>query len=83
MVTHPFLGLVALGPIDPDILRSLRTTLAKFLLLPVQVLRPQPLSPQTYHLIRQQYHSTQVLAFLIDDEEIEVFRILGLTAQDL
>jgi archaemetzincin len=83
MVKHPFLGLVALGPIDPDILRSLRTTLAKFLLLPVRVLRPKPLPLQMYHLTRHQYHSTQLLEFLTDDRETEAFRILGVTAKDL
>jgi archaemetzincin len=83
MVKHPFLGLVALGPIDPDILRSLRTTLAKFLLLPVRVLHPKPLPLQTYNSTRHQYHATQLLEFLIDDVETEAFRILGVTAEDL
>ena len=83
MVKHPFLGLVALGPIDPDILRILRAALAKILLLPVRVLRPKPMPMQTYHLTRQQYNSTQLLEFLLDDEETEAFRILGVTAGDL
>ena len=61
MVKRPFLGMVALGPIDPDILRSLRTALAKILLLPVRVLRPKPLPLQTYHVTRHQYNSTQLL----------------------
>ena len=77
------IGLVALGPIDPDILRRLRATLAKFLPLPVRVLHPMPLPPQTYHLARHQYHSTQLLEFLVDDVETEAFRILGVTAEDL
>jgi archaemetzincin len=83
MVKHPFLGLVALGPIDPDILRSLRTTLAKFLRLPVRMLRPKALPLQTYHVTRQQYHATQLLEFLKDDVETKAFRILGITAEDL
>jgi archaemetzincin len=83
MKNHSFLGLVALGPIDPDILRILRTALAKILLLPVRVLRPKPLPMQTYHFTRQQYNSTQLLEFLLDDEETEAFRILGVTAGDL
>jgi len=83
MVNYLFLGLVALGPIDPDILRILRAALAKILLLPVRVLRPKPLPMQTYHFTRQQYNSTQLLEFLLDDEETEAFRILGVTAGDL
>jgi archaemetzincin len=83
MAKHPFIGLVALGPIDPDILRSLRAALAKFLLLPVRVLRPKPLPLQTYHLMRHQYDAIQLLEFLLDDVETEAFRILGVTAEDL
>jgi len=83
MAKHPFLGLVALGPIDPDILRILRATIAKFLQLPVRVLAPKPLPPQTYHLTRHQYHAHQLLEFLLDDVETKAFRILGVTAQDL
>jgi archaemetzincin len=82
MVKQPFLGLVALGPIDPDILRSLRATLAKFLLLPVRVLRPKPLPLQTYNLTRHQYHSTQLLEYILA-EDSNAFRILGITAEDL
>ena len=82
MVKHPFLGLVALGPIDPDILQSLHTTLAKFLLLPVRVLHPKPLPPQTYHVMRHQYHATQLLEYLLGDDS-DALRILGITAEDL
>jgi archaemetzincin len=83
MAKYPFLGLVALGPVDPDILRSLRTALAKFLLLPVRVLRPKPLPLQTYNVTRHQYNAIQLLEFLLDDGETGAFRILGVTAQDL
>jgi predicted Zn-dependent protease len=80
MVKHQFVGLVALGPIDPNILRNLRTALAKFLLLPVRVLHPKPLPLQTYDSTRHQYDSTQLLEFLTNDVETEAFRILGVTA---
>jgi hypothetical protein len=62
MAKHPFIGLVALGPIDPDSLRSLRTALAK-LLLPARVLRPKPLPLHTYHLTRHQYHAASFWNF--------------------
>jgi archaemetzincin len=83
MVKHPFLGLAALGPVDPDILQRLRTKLAKILKLPVLVLPPHPLPAQTYHLTRQQYNSTQLLEFLIDHDDSKALRILGVTAGDL
>jgi archaemetzincin len=82
MSHRPFLGLVALGPIDPEILRNLRTAIAKMLFLPVRVLRPKALPLQTYHVIRDQYHSTQLLEYLLDDNS-GAFRVLGITAADL
>lgn len=83
MAKHPFLGLVALGPVDPYILRSLRTALSKFLMLPVRILRPKPLPLRTYNAVRQQYNAIQLLEFILDDVETGAFRVLGVTAQDL
>ena len=83
MAKHPFIGLVALGPIDPSILRSLRTALAKFLWLPVRVLQPKPLPPQTYNPVRDQFHAAQLLEFLLNDADSKALRILGVTAGDL
>jgi archaemetzincin len=82
MSHRPFLGLVALGPVDPEILRSLRTAISKMLSLPVRVLRPEPLPLQTYHVLRHQYHSTQLLEHLLNNDS-DAFRILGITAEDL
>lgn len=83
MSHRPFLGLIALGPIDPEILRRLRTAIGKILSLPVRVLRPQPLPLHTYHVVRHQYHSTQLLAHLLAENNSGAFRILGVTAADL
>ncbi len=82
MSHRPFLGLVALGPVDPEVLRSLRTAISKMFSLPVRVLRPKPLPLQTYHVMRHQYHSTQLLEGLLADDS-GAFRILGITAEDL
>jgi len=83
MSNRPFLGLVALGPIDPEILRRLRSAIHKILVLPVRVLRPKPLPPQAYHVVRHQYHSTQLLEYVLAEHDSEAFRILGVTAVDL
>lgn len=83
MAKYPFLGLVALGPVDPIILRRLSTTLAKFLKLPVRLLPPKPLPPEMFHLTRRQYNSTQLLEFILDHGGTEAFRILGVTSGDL
>ena len=73
-----------LGPIDPEILRRLRTAITKILHLPVRVLRPRnPLPLHTYHVVRQQYHSTQLLEYLLTENNSGAFRVLGVTAADL
>ena len=84
MPQRPFLGLLPLGPIDPQILRRLRTAITKILHLPVRVLRPlNPLPLHTYHVVRQQYHSTQLLEYLLTEDNSGAARILGVTAVDL
>jgi archaemetzincin len=83
MKRGPVLGLVPLGPVDPDLLRYLVKALAEFLPLPVRLLPPQPLPMQTYHVEREQNHSTQLLEYLLDDAQLEPFQILGITAADL
>jgi archaemetzincin len=83
MSHRAFLGLVALGPIDPEIVRRLRTAVAKILALPVRVLRPLSLPEKTFHIVRGQYHSTQILEYLLSAHESGAFRILGITAADL
>ncbi|MCK9376514.1 MAG: archaemetzincin family Zn-dependent metalloprotease [Syntrophobacterales bacterium] len=83
MPSFPFLGLVALGPVDPEILRQLRAALTKILALPARVLRPKPLPQQAYHAVRQQYHSTRLLEYLLTDDDSRAYRILGITTADL
>ena len=48
-----------------------------------QVAAPQTLPPHTYHLQRNQYHSTELLEYLLDEDHDEPFRVLGITAVDL
>ena len=83
MSHRAFLGLVALGPVDPEILRRLRTAVAKIFALPVRVLRPKPLPLTTFHVVRGQYHSTQLLEYLLAENNFGAFRILGVTSVDL
>ena len=83
MILRPFLGLVPLGDVDLQVLQHLRPAIAEFLSLPVQILSPHPLPPHTYHLHRNQYHSTQLLEYLLNNDHGEAFRVLGITAVDL
>lgn len=83
MANREFLGLVALGPVDPEIVRQMRTAIAKILGIPVRVLRPLALPEKTFHIVRGQYHSTQILEYLLSEHKSGAFRILGVTAVDL
>jgi archaemetzincin len=83
MSPRAFLGLVALGPVDPEILRRLRIPLTKFFGLPVKILKPLPLPEETRHIVRQQYHSTQLLEYLLKTDTGGALRVLGVTAVDL
>lgn len=84
MSQRPLLGLVSLGPVDPEILQHLRQPIADFLSLTVRILPPKPLPAQVYHVARDQHHSTQLLEYLLAVDDYQDFsRILGITAVDL
>lgn len=79
----PFLALVPLEPVDLQILQQVSTAIADFLSLSVRILPPQPLPPRTYHALRNQYHSTGLLEYLLHEDNGEPWRILGITGVDL
>ena len=79
----PVLGLVPLGPVDPEILRYLVKALVEFFPLSVRLLPPKPLPMQTYHVGRDQHHSTKLLEYLLADAQLDAFQVLGVTAADL
>lgn len=81
--TLPALDLVPLGPVDPDLLRRLQKAIGNFLPLPVRLLGPKPLPAHTYHAGRDQYLSTGLLEYLLQEDRDDSFRILGVTAVDL
>ena len=83
MSLRPFLGLVPLGHVDLQVLQHLRTAIAEFLSLPARILPPGPLPPHTYHLPRNQYHSTRLLEYLLSEDHDGAFRVLGITTVDL
>ena len=83
MPLRPFLGLVPLGHVDLQVLQHLGTAITEFLSLPVRILPPKPLPPHTYHLPRNQYHSTGLLEYLLSEDHDEAFRVLGITTVDL
>jgi archaemetzincin len=72
-----------LGPVDPEILRHVRTAIAELLNLPVEILPSKPLPPQALHVARNQHHSTQLLEYLLAGDPAESARVLGITAVDL
>lgn len=79
----PAIDLVPLGPVDADILRKLRKALAHHLPLTIRLRDPKPLPPHTYHAVRDQYLSTGLLEFLLQEDDGQACRILGITGVDL
>lgn len=72
-----------LGPVDPDLLRRLQKSLSRHLPLTIRILPSKPLPPQAYHVVRHQYHSTGLLEYLLNNDDEDSYRILGVTAADL
>jgi archaemetzincin len=83
MPPFPSIGLVPLGPVDPVILRRLKTALARILHLSVRLLKARELPSHTYHIVRKQHNSTQLLEYLIEDLPPGLFKVLGVTGVDL
>ncbi|MFP3868282.1 MAG: archaemetzincin family Zn-dependent metalloprotease [Desulfobacteraceae bacterium] len=79
----PGIGIIPLGQVDPKLLRYLKTELSKVLPLPVQTLKARPIPTHTYHIVRQQYNSTQLLEYLLEGQQPGLFKILGITGVDL
>lgn len=51
--------------------------------MPVQLLTVRELPSHTYHIVRQQHHSAQLLEYLLEDLPPGLFKILGITGVDL
>lgn len=76
--------MVPLEAVDQEILRYLSTAIAELLSLTVQILPPKPLPFNTYHIVRNQHYSTQLLEYLLARDDLdEPFRMLGITSVDL
>ncbi len=76
--------LLPLGPVDPVLLRRLRQSLRKILHLPVKI-APLALAlpASAWHPGRKQYHSTELLAHILQAIGPYHGKILGVTMADL
>ena len=83
MSRPPFLGLVPLNPVDLELPPQLCPGIGDFFPLPVAILPPKLLPSHTHHLVRDQYHSTQLLEYLLKENDDESLRVLGITGVDL
>lgn len=83
MAPRPGIGIVPLGPVDPVILRRLKTALPKILHLPARLLNARELPSHTHHIMRLQHHSTPLLEYLNHDLPPRIFKLLGVTNADL
>jgi archaemetzincin len=83
MSSRPIIGLVPLGSVDPVLLRRIKSTLSKVFPLPIHILPSHKLPERTYHIVRNQYNSTQILEYLLEDVPAGIWKILGVVAVDL
>jgi len=64
-------------------MRRLKQALGRHLPLKIRILPPKPLPPAAYHVVRDQYHSTGLLEYLLNEDNEDSYRILGVTGADL
>ena len=77
------LELLAIGKLDPGVLRFLAAGLAETLGVPCGI-SPVPLDPQfAFHAGRQQVHSSELLAGMQGRVTGSSWRVLGVTSADL
>lgn len=78
------INLLPLGAVDPVLLRRLRQALRKVFRLPVKIAPlalALPLS--AWHPGRKQYHSTELLTYILESFQVNAGKILGVTMVDL
>lgn len=79
----PEIRLVAIGRIDPAIISWLATALTDSLKLPCLIEDPEMDPGEAYDPGRQQYHSTQLIAKLLQTVSSKEGKILGVADVDL
>lgn len=75
--------LLPLGSVPAELLAELRNGLRREFLVPCELLSPEPDPRFAYNVTRQQYHSTEILAYMRNREAPQSTRLLGVTAVDL
>lgn len=79
----PGIILSPLGSVNPRLLEFLALTLPDTFKMPCALAPPLLDVAQAYSLVRQQYHSTKLLAQLLTLNQCETTKILGVTEVDL
>ncbi len=75
--------LLPFGSVPAALLAELRNGLRREFLVPCEIHPPEPDPLFAYNITRQQYHSTEILAYMRNRETPPSSRLLGVTAVDL
>jgi archaemetzincin len=75
--------LMPFGSVPADLLGHLREGISHEFVAPCEILEPQPEPDFAFNHTRQQYSSTEILAFMMRRAIPEALRLLGVTAVDL
>ncbi len=82
----PRKGLIAvmpLGRVGEDVLRVVTDSLQGILRLPVDLLEPEPLPPEAFMEMRNQYNAMTIIKYLSNNRAGNARKILGVTTEDL
>lgn len=75
--------LLPFGSVPAELLAELRSGLSREFALPSEILPPEPDPRFAFNVTRQQYLSTEILAFMISRRTPDSRRLLGVTLVDL
>lgn len=75
--------IVPVGRIDSDVLKNISASLEETFHLSVDIGEEMPVSDDSYHARRRQYHSTKILKELQAMRGKDIERVLGVTDVDL
>ncbi len=79
-------GLIAvkpLGRVGEDVLRVVTDSIQGILRLPVDLLSPEPLPPEAFMELRNQYNAMTIIKYLSNNRSGKTLKILGVTNEDL
>jgi|UniRef100_A0A7C4EVG0 archaemetzincin len=77
------IAVIPLGRVGEDVLRVVADSLQGILRLPVDLLEPEPLPPEAFMELRNQYNAMTIIKHLSNNRPGKTMKILGVTTKDL